>query len=83
MPDMGSSVDAVREGGIFRVKAFECPSAAARKPVLLPDLVKTARVAAVTHDEVTRTNSEPACDPDIDRIGFRKRPHGTPRHTGG
>ena len=74
MPDMGSSVDAVREGGKFRMKAFEGPSAAARKPVLLPDLVKTARVAAVTHDEVARTNSEPACDPDIDRIGFCKRP---------
>lgn len=83
MPDMGSSINAAREGGKFRTKAFESPAAAARKPILLPDLIETARVAAIAHDEVARTNSEPTGDPDIDRIGFRKRPYRTPRHTGG
>jgi hypothetical protein len=67
---MRSVIDAIDEARMALAEKLQCPIAAAGEALLLPDLVQTARVAAVAGNQVLAADPEPAGDPDIDGVGF-------------
>jgi hypothetical protein len=67
---MRAEIDPIRQARKARLELRQGPVAAARKTLLLPDLIEAARVAAVAPQDVFAAYSEPAGDPNVDGILF-------------
>lgn len=70
MPNMRACIKAIGHRRKLRKELPERFVAAAGEPLFLPDLVKPARVAAIALNEVAGPNSEPARDPNVDRVAL-------------
>ena len=67
---MGAGVDTVQDGRIARLQLFQRLGAAAGKACALPDLVETAWIAVIAGEDLLARGSQPAREPNVDRIGF-------------
>jgi hypothetical protein len=71
---MGAGVDAVDQAWMAVLENLQRLGPAAGEPLLLPDLVEPARIAAITCNQVLASDAQPPGDPDLDGVGFRERP---------
>jgi hypothetical protein len=62
------------KGWIANLEQLQSRLAAAGEPLLLPDLIEPAGVAAIAAREVDGADAQPARDPDVDGIGLRQTP---------
>ena len=67
---MQAEVDAVGKPRMPLVKHGQGLGPAARKALLLPDLVEPARVAAIAEKQVLAADPQPARNPDVDGVGL-------------
>ena len=70
---MRARIEPIYKARKSHAKRLQSLRTAAPETGLLPDLVEPSWIAPVTLDEVASPHPQPACNPDIDRIGFRER----------
>ena len=67
---METEIDAIGKAGVENGKQRSRLRPAVGEALSFPDLVKPARIAAISLEEVLAPNAQPARDPNIDRISF-------------